>query len=69
MNTTEAGGDRLWLVGTSLRDQLFLSRADTDQLLGHLCSPKEIQNKSPTYLSFLFYQTASPVPCSDGEHL
>lgn len=69
IDTTEARGDRVWPVGRSLKYQLFLPRADTDVFLHHLCSLKQIQNKSPSYLSFLFYQSLSPVACSDMELL
>lgn len=49
-----AGGDRVRLVGRSLKHQPFLSHTDTDLLLDHLCSLKQIWNKSPSYSSVLF---------------
>lgn len=49
-----AGGDRVRLVGRSLKHQPFLSHTDTDLLLGHPCSLKQIWNKSPSYSSVLF---------------
>lgn len=49
-----AGGDRVRLVGRSLKHQPFLSHTDIDLLLDHLCSLKQIWNKSPSYSSVLF---------------
>lgn len=49
-----AGGDRVQLVGRSLKHQLFLSHTDINLLLDHLCSLKQIWNKSSSYSSILF---------------
>lgn len=49
-----AGGDRVRLVGRSLKHQPFLSHTDIDLLLDHLCSLKQIWNKRPSYSSVLF---------------
>lgn len=69
IDTMEAGGDGVWLVARSLEYPMFLPHSDIDLLLGHVCCVKQIENKSPSDLSVLFYQSLSPIPCSDMEHL